>query len=228
MGVLKANRAVLVEQDAPSQRLRQHRQIRTSHRRFQEHLRGACAAAVADGEVGRAETFLLESIVVGCMRMSRSLAGLHVGAMNSAAVVRLRYGKRATGAVKVVGTGVEIFRALEVGQHVRVGPAAQPDLAPLVVVARMTPAIHHAVDRGRSAKHFAARKIDRAAAHIRLGLGFIAPIEPHHGHQVAKLERKLQPDVAVGLSRFQQQDLDTRVLGKPARRERSLPIRRRR
>src|SRR5262249_11263018 len=67
--------------------------------------------------------------------------------------------------------------ALEVGQHIGIGPTARALLRPAIVVAAMAAGISHHVDRGRSAQDLPAHRLDFAAVHVRLGLGAVAPVE---------------------------------------------------
>src|SRR5205823_14405262 len=55
--------------------------------------------------------------------------------------------------------------------------AAEPGLGrPLLVVERVAALEDHAVDRARAAEHLAARVVDAAAVHVRLGLGLVLPV----------------------------------------------------
>src|SRR5262249_58345424 len=80
-------------------------------------------------------------------------------------------------AAAVVAAALEILRLLEVGQDLRIGPAAIADLAPGVVVERLAAHIEHAVDRTRATERAAARTGNAPAGHALLGLHLEVPVE---------------------------------------------------
>ena len=122
----------------------------------------------------------------------------------------------------------ERLHALEVGQHVRVGPALGALALPAVVVAAVAAHVGHHVDRGRAAEHLAAHRLDLAAAHVRLGLVVVAPVEHLVVVQLAEPQRDLDVGVIVGARR---PPAAARCWRRPpiaGRRARSPPIPRRR
>src|ERR1700746_2844612 len=58
----------------------------------------------------------------------------------------------------------------------RIGKGVEPRRRPALVVAAVPADIGHRIDRGRAADHLAARALDAAPIHRRLGLGEISPI----------------------------------------------------
>ena len=75
-----------------------------------------------------------------------------------------------------VATGGARLRAPEVGQHGRVIPACGALGLPAFVILRIAADIDQAIDRGRSAEHLAARRVQAAAAEAGLRLGVVAPV----------------------------------------------------
>jgi hypothetical protein len=74
----------------------------------------------------------------------------------------------------------------EVGQDVGIAPAVGAHLGPGVEVAGMAAHVDHAVDRGGAADHLAARAGHAPPAHVRLGLGAVAPVVAAHVHRVGE------------------------------------------
>src|SRR5207248_419073 len=150
--VLDAHRALALEQDAGRLRIGLDAQIRArSHEGMDIAARRAPAFAVLLGDLVDAQAFLFVGVEI--------LAYAELGLAHR--IVRLRSGdvKRATFAVIFAAEFGIIFRTLEVGQHVGIGPAGVAERGPLIVIAPVTPDIDHRVDRGRAAKPLAARLI---------------------------------------------------------------------
>src|SRR5580698_546193 len=64
-----------------------------------------------------------------------------------------------------------IFVAPEIRQHVIPTPAAQPKLAPVIIIRSLAAHVDHGVDRRRATDHLAARIIEAAAIEAFLWLG---------------------------------------------------------
>ena len=109
----------------------------------------------------------------------------------------------------------QVSHALEIGQHVGIGPAARALLRPAVVVAAIAAGIGHHVDRRRAAQHLAAHRLDLAAVHVRLGLGAIAPVEHVVFVHLAHAERDMDERIEVAPARFDQQHARRAVLAQP-------------
>src|SRR6202012_1255183 len=69
-----------------------------------------------------------------------------------------------------VPSPVAALGALEIGQHITVGPAARAFRLPALEIERIATDIDHPVDGGGSSQHLAAWRVETAAAEMRLGL----------------------------------------------------------
>ena len=123
--------------------------------------------------------------------------------------------QRAALAAAVVAAALEMLRLLEVGQDLRIGPAAIAELAPGVVVERLAAHIEHAVDRARAAERAAARAGDAPAGHALLRLHLEVPVEGLVVEQLGEAGRDVDPHRLVARPRLEQQHLDARILGQP-------------
>src|SRR5215475_9652110 len=103
--------------------------------------------------------------------------------------------QRAADPVIVVGALLVVLGLAEIGQDVGVGPAAQAELRPAVIVARMAADIDHAVDRGRAADDSPARAVHLAAVHVGLGLAVVVPVDLVVGERIG--ERRRHVDLPV-------------------------------
>ena len=175
--VFDADGARAFEQDARDEAPRLDPQIRARPGRSQVGHRGAPAAAAVRRHVHRAEAFLPVAVHV----VGRRVAGLPAG-FDERAIERIAHlargdVERTAAAVIVVGALQSRFRALEVGQAVRVGPVREALRGgPAVVVERVAADVDHAVDRRRAAEHAAARAGHAASVHVRLGLRHVGPV----------------------------------------------------
>ena len=131
-------------------------------------------------------------------------------------LAHLGHVQRPTLAAAVVAARLEMFRLLEVGQHLLIGPAAIAELAPGVVVERLAAHIEHAVDRARAAQRPAARAGNAAVGHALLRLHLEVPVELLVVQQLGEAGRDVDPHRLVARARFEQQYLDARVLAQPA------------
>ena len=98
-----------------------------------------------------------------------------------------------------------IFVLLEVGQHVVPAPAAESELAPMVVVGGLAAHVDHGVDRRRAADRLAARITEAAAVEAFLRLGLEAPVRARvaDGEQIA--DRDVKPDPIVAAAGLEHQ-----------------------
>ncbi|MCY1301881.1 hypothetical protein D9M70_515150 [compost metagenome] len=108
---------------------------------------------------------------------------------------------------------MRIFHALEIGEHVRIGPAACAELVPAVVVFRMAAHIDETVDRGGAADHLAARRGDAPVVKIRFRFGEIAPVVALHAHRPGKGRRHLDEGADIRAAIFQHQHRVLAVFG---------------
>jgi hypothetical protein len=115
-----------------------------------------------------------------------------------------------------------IFRTLEVGQHVGVGPAGIAERRPLIVIAPVAADIDHRVDRGGTAEPLAARLIADPAVEAGLRHRIERPVvDLARDHQDHRARRGYHPVVALAAG-FQQRHRRPGILGEPAR-DRAAP-----
>src|SRR5215468_9422306 len=146
-------------------------------RRLEIGAGGGGAISVADGVLATPKTFLLLAVIVIGHGEAGRERGLHPRVVERVGSSGEFRADRSCAAAPTILPAFPSLAALEVGQHIGIGPAARALLRPAVVIAAMAARVSHHVDRGRSAQHLAAHGFDLAAIHVRLGLGGIAPVE---------------------------------------------------
>ncbi len=215
--IFDPDRAALFDDDAGRTGLDGRGQVRAlAQDRAQIAGRGAPALAIADGQLVRAETLLLETVEVLGELVTRLGPGADEAGKDRAGRRGLGDIERPLAAMIGVGPALEGLGAFEIGQHLGIGPAPQPHLAPLVIVAGMAADIDHAIDRGRAAPALAARPPQLAVFQIGFRLGPEAPvIGPLIGQQRAHARGHLDQDRVVLAAGFQQQHLDLGIGGQP-------------
>src|SRR6202035_36245 len=100
---------------------------------------------VADGELAAAESLLLLAVVIRCERIAACLGGVEPGFVKR--ILRpCEFGaERARAAAPGVFAFLEGLAALEIGQHVGIGPAARALLRPAIIIAAVAARIGHHV-----------------------------------------------------------------------------------
>ena len=187
-------------------------EVAPSPRRPQIGPRRGGAPAVPDRVLAAPEAFLMRPVVVGIARKPGRRAGLHPGLEQRIGRPRKLGAERAAAAAPGVLAALPGLAALEIGQHVRIGPAARALLRPAVVVGAMAARIGHHVDGGRAAQNLAAHGLDAPVAQARLGLGRIAPIVHAVIVHLAHAERNVDQRIAVRPAGLQQQHAGIGVL----------------
>ena len=137
--------------------------------------RRAPALAVLLRHLVGAEAFLLLGIEILADAELRLARGLQIDLPHRIVGARSRDMQRAALAVIFAVEFGIILRALEVGQHVGIGPAGVAERGPVVVIASVAADIDHGVDRGRAAEPLAARLIADAAVEARLAARYRTP-----------------------------------------------------
>ncbi len=166
-----------LHQHACRLRARMHLEIGALAGRLEIGSRGRGAIAVADGILAAPESLLLLAVVIVAHRQAGRAGSLQPGVVERIAGLCELGADRAGSAAPPIGAALPGLAAPEIGQHVGIGPAARTLLRPAVIIAAVAAGIGHHIDRGRAAQHLAAHRLDRAAVHVRLGLGMIAPVE---------------------------------------------------
>ena len=217
LDVFDAGGARALHQHAGGMRAGLDVEIGALARRLEIGGRRRGAIAVADGVLAAPETFLLLAVVVVGHGKARGLRRLEPGVVDRIAGLGEFGADRPRAAAPRILAALPGLAALEVGQHVGIGPAARALLRPAVVVAAVAAGIGHHVDRRRAAQHLAAHRLDLAAVHVRLGLGVIAPVEHAVLVHLAHAERDVDERIAVAPAGLDQQHARALILAQPAR-----------
>ena len=161
------------------------------------------------------EAFLLLAVVVvGDWKAGRR-CGFEPGVVQRIARLCEFRADRPSPAAPRILAALPPLAALEVGQHIGIGPTARSLLRPAIVIAAMAARVSHHVDRGRSTQDLPAHRLDFAAVHARLGLGVIAPVEHVVFVHLAHAERDVDERIEVAPTRFDQQHARGFVLAQP-------------
>ena len=108
--------------------------------------------------------------------------------------------------------------AAEVRLDVAPGPARAAGGGPVVVVAPQAADVDEPVDAAAAAEHATAAPVQRATAEARVRLGLVAPVGARLAHQSNRHARNVGDEVACGLARLEQHDLQRWPgIGQPAR-----------
>ena len=180
---------------------RQHRKIRPPPCRLEKGLRGvpADAASLVHVEVTAAEVVAAIEVIGG--RNPLFPGRLPERVQHRPFDAWLLDAPLVAGAVEGVGAAVIVLMAHEVRQHVVPAPARVAAIAfavaPAVVVLALAAHVDHAVDRGASAEHLAARIADRATVEPRLGFGRVAPVSARIADAVEIADRHADPQVVI-------------------------------
>jgi hypothetical protein len=159
--------------------------------------RRAPAFAVPLRHLIDAETLVILGIEILANPELRLSRGLQKGLLYRVVGAQFVDGERpALAMVFAIEIGI-VFRTLEVGQHVGVGPAGIAQRRPLVVVAAVAADIDHRVDRGRTAEPLAARLIADPPLQAGLRHRIEGPVvELARDHQRQRARRGDHPIVA--------------------------------
>ena len=100
-------------------------------------------------------------------------------------------------AISVVALADAPLQPLEIGQHIRIAPAAITELRPGVEILALAAIVDVAVDRGRAAERLAARRIDAAAAGPGPRLLLVGPVDALHVEGLDEAGRQMDVGVPV-------------------------------
>ncbi len=209
--VLDADRPALLDQHPVAQRPDFHREIRPAEHRLQEPGRGRAPPALVHGELGGGETFRLGGVEVFEALEAERLGGLQQLGGDELVGIVPRDGQFALAPVIQALAPPVRLALLEVGQHLRVAPPREAELAPVVVVHGVAAGIHHPVHRRGAAQHLAAGGRNLAAVEIGLRLGHQAPADLRVHEGVAPGQRHGHQRAVVGAPRLQQQHAVLRI-----------------
>ena len=203
--VFDAGGACAVEQDPARLRLGNDREIGAATDGCEIGARGAASATVARGQLIIARPFLHTAIEIRRARHARLDASIDEGVDDLVSLGRIGDMQRPIAAVIVIPAARLIFAALEIGQNVVIAPAAVAALRPMIEILRLPADIDHTVDRARSAQHLAARPFHPPPGDAGIGFGFEAPIDGRIVDHLEQTAGDVNPRIAVGGPRFEQQ-----------------------
>lgn len=121
----------------------------------------------------------------------------------------------AAGAVHFAGPGEMVLHPAEQRQQLSPAPARIAFGHPLVVVAGLATHVDHAIDRGASSEHLAARVLQGTTVEPGDLVGVEAPVGTRVADAVEVADGNVDPGIVVRAAGFQQQDTVGRVGGKP-------------
>ena len=170
---------------------------------MQERLRRAHAQAVLDGALAVGHALLDRAVVVGVARECRGCTAPSMKASQSGSLpVHGGDGEVAVAAaIGVVALADPPLQPLEIGQHVRIAPAAIAELRPGVEILALAAIVDVAVDRGRAAQRLAARRVDAAAAGPRARLLLVGPVDALHVERLDEAGRQMDVGMPVASAR---------------------------
>ena len=176
--IAHAGGAPALELDRERQCARHDGEVRPPRSRRQISPRHAPAPATPRRAIIRSESLLLPGVDIGRVGISRLDAGVNEGIGQRRSLDPGRGDRQRTvSAVIRVATFFMGLGALEIGQQLGIGPAAEPLLGPIVVVAGVAADIHHAVDGGGAADDAAPGMAETPVVQERFGLRDIGPVE---------------------------------------------------
>ena len=105
------------------------------------------APGIARCDLVVANAFLIGAVEIVIARNAGFYSAIDESVAERVALPEVRHGQWAVVPVKFVGAVFLVFRLLEIGQHVFIGPAGIAQLTPVVVIAGLAPHIEQAIDR---------------------------------------------------------------------------------
>ena len=211
VAIAHAGGAALFDGDFFHQNPRLHDKVGAVQHGLQKAARRAVAAAVflVDVEIGAAV------VVAGVEILDAGNTGLFGGideAVEQIPLYARRFDAPFAAGLMEAAIGFEmVFLLLVKGQKVIPAPAFEAEIAPAVIILRLSAHIDHGIDGRTAAEHFTTRIGDGASAQTRFGLGFEHPVGARiaDGKQIA--DRNMEPDPVVVAARFEQQHTVARI-----------------
>jgi hypothetical protein len=182
------------------------RQVAPAPRGVQVRDRRRAAPAVPRGELEIAGTLLARAVEVVGARDAELAGGGDQRLDELVPLADVGDVQRAVAAVVVARAARIALRLDEVAQRLARVPALGAERLPAVEIPRLPADLDQAVDRARPAERAAARRVDLAPVQVRLRLGVEPPVEHRVEHRLAVADRDVEPRVAVGRPRLEQQD----------------------
>ena len=199
-----------------------HMDIRPLARRMQERGRRTDAPAVLDGALGVGYALLDRAVVVGVFRDAEADRAGHERLAQRILPVHGGDGQIAVApAIGVLALADAPLQPLEIGQHVRIAPAAIAELRPGVEILALAAVVDVAVDRGRAAERLAARRVDAAAAGPGPRLLLVGPVDALHVKGFDETGRQMDVGMPVPGAGFEHADRGGRIFAQPVGQHRA-------
>jgi len=203
--------------------MRTHDELLTAAAMVQMRTRRTAPVAPFDAHVEAAHAFLMSAVDILDVGMAGLLRRLDEPAIERGQRLLFAHAHTAGVRPKGIRPTLEAFRSLEIRQALGERPAAAAVvLCPSLVIAGMAPQESHAIDRGGTAQHLAARLGDTPVVERRLRHTFEPPVVA-----TARLEDRAQPrrhskhPVAVVATGLNQQHAVPAVFTKAVRKRAS-------
>src|SRR3979409_314207 len=163
--IAHADCALAVEDNLSRMRVGVHMDIGPLHRWAQECCRRADAPAIPDRALRVRYAFLNCAVVIGVARdAERNRAG-HERLAERILPVHGGHGQITLApTIGVLALADAPLQPPEIGQHIRIAPAAIAELRPGIEILALAAIVDVTIDRGGSAERLAARRVDAAAA----------------------------------------------------------------
>ena len=215
--VTHADGAGAVHDHAGGERIGLDAQVRATPRRVEVGFRGADPPALVRVQLEVAGAFLLRAVEVVGARHTDLLRAADEGLDQLVLRTDVRHLQRPFAAVQRNGTALVAFRLDEIRQHLVVTPTGVAERGPVVVIFPLAADVDQAVDRARTAERLAARPVDAATVHVRVGIGQEAPVVLVAPHRLAVADRQMNPERVVGRAGLEQQHARARVFAQAGR-----------
>ena len=178
-------------------------------------MRGRAADAVLRRELQIAGAGLLASIDVVVARNAELTRRADEGFGQFVTGADVRNSEWSVTAVIFAFAALVRFRFPEVRKHLVPAPSRIAQRGPAIVILRLAADVDETVDRARSAERASARIVDRTVLHPGLRLGLKPPVVHRVKHGLAVADRDVQPQVAIGRTRFEEHDRMPSVCRQP-------------
>ena len=214
--IFHADRPFALEEDAGSQCVGLHADVRTLHGGPEEGARGGHAAAALGRNLIDADAVLacaVEVLVEGEAGFAASFQIVFRERMNLARAVGDV--DRPAASAPLVLTGLVVLDRLEHWQQIVIAPAGVAGCAPIVEILRMPAHPDQGIDGARTAEQFSARPVVGIAGKAGIGLGPVVPVHRRIEEGLAVAERHLDEEAPVGAARLKYKDGESPAGRKP-------------
>ena len=199
--------------------MRPHMDIPPLHRGVQKGGRRADAQAVLDGALGVGDALLDRAVVIGVARNAEAHRARHERLAKRVLPVHGGDSEVALApAIGVLALADAPLQPLEIGQHIRIAPAAIAELRPGVEILALAAIVDVAVDRGGAAERLAARRVDAAAAGPGTRLLLVGPVDAAHVESLDEAGRQMDVGMPVPGPGFEHADAGGGILAQPVRK----------